>query len=199
MERTIRTKYDVFLSHSHKDADVVENLAKKLEDNVGLKVWLDKWILIPGEPFIQAMSKGLDETKTCAVFIGNETPKGWFAEEIGKALNKQSRDHTFRVIPVLLPNSDSSFINDFLELRTWVDFRENINDPKSFHLLTCGVQGIPPGRFDDRSTCEQNNEKKIRQKLLKLNQLHNDKLIDITIKLEYQRILLNKLIIEDEK
>ena len=41
--------FDVFLSHSHSDADAVEMLAKRLEDTEGLKVWLDKWTLIPGE------------------------------------------------------------------------------------------------------------------------------------------------------
>lgn len=43
--------YDVFLSHSHEDAEWVEKLAKQLEDRKKLNVWLDKWILVPGEHF----------------------------------------------------------------------------------------------------------------------------------------------------
>ncbi len=37
-------EYDVFLSHSHADADDVEELAKHLEDIPKLKVWFDKLI-----------------------------------------------------------------------------------------------------------------------------------------------------------
>ena len=32
----------VFLSHSRQDAEIVEALAKRLEDDAGLRVWLDK-------------------------------------------------------------------------------------------------------------------------------------------------------------
>ena len=38
--------YDAFLSHSHQDAEIVEALAKRLEDDAGLRVWLDKWVLV---------------------------------------------------------------------------------------------------------------------------------------------------------
>src|SRR5688500_15936785 len=111
---THAAKYDTFLSHSHMDAEVVELIAGKLEDEYKLKVWLDKWILIPGEPFRQALSKGLDQANTCVIIIGSTTPKGWFEEEVGKALNKQTKDKSFRVIPLLLPFADTSFVNDFL-------------------------------------------------------------------------------------
>ena len=111
-----------------------------------MKVWLDKWIIIPGEPFIQALSKGLDQAKTCVVIIGCNTPKGWFNEEIGKALNKQSREKSFRVIPLLLPNAKSEFVTDFLELRSWVKFLNNVDELRPFHELICGINGVSPGR-----------------------------------------------------
>ena len=41
--------YDIFLSHNSKDTDIVEQLARRLRDKYGLKIWLDKWNLIPGE------------------------------------------------------------------------------------------------------------------------------------------------------
>ena len=71
--------YDVFLSHSHIYAEFVEKLAIKLEDNASLKVWLDKWILIPGKHWQQEMAIGLHKAKSCAVCIGKNTPSGWFA------------------------------------------------------------------------------------------------------------------------
>jgi len=138
--------YDVFLSHSHKNAESVEALAKKIEDEADLKVWLDKWVLIPGGKWIPEMAKGISEAKSCAVFIGNATPKGWFEEEIERALNQQTQDKTFRTIPVLLPGADPKFVDNFLELRTWVDFRSGLEDEEAFRRLVAGIKGEEPGR-----------------------------------------------------
>jgi hypothetical protein len=77
--------YDAFLSHSHQDAESVEALARRLEDEAGLRVWLDQWVLVPGESWRQAMARGLDESRCCLVCVGRQTPRGWFDEEIGRA------------------------------------------------------------------------------------------------------------------
>jgi len=88
---------DAFLSHSHGDAVWVENLARKLEDNYGFKIWLDRWTLIPGKSWQQAMARGLDDAASCAVCVGDDTPQGWFREEIERALDMQTRNGEFRV------------------------------------------------------------------------------------------------------
>jgi len=108
MKSNNRPLYDVFLSHSHDDAESVEALGVRIEDDAELCVWLDKWVLIPGEHWQQAMAKGLHEAKTCVVCIGGKTPRGWFKEEIERALNRQTKYSSFRVIPVLLPDADGS-------------------------------------------------------------------------------------------
>lgn len=40
--------YDVFLSHSSKDKAIVRDIAERLRDD-GLRVWLDEWVLKPGD------------------------------------------------------------------------------------------------------------------------------------------------------
>src|SRR5947207_1603762 len=47
--------FDVFLSHSSPDKLAVEELARRLEDEAKLKPWLDKWNLVPGEPWQEAL------------------------------------------------------------------------------------------------------------------------------------------------
>ena len=138
--------YDVFLSHSHIDAKWVEELAKQLEDRKKLNVWLDKWILVPGEPWQQGMACGLNQAKSCVVCISEQTPMGWFKEEIERALNRQTADPSFRVIPVLLPSAKDLNGDDFLGLRTWVDFRKGIDDAEAFHRLVSGIKGVAPRR-----------------------------------------------------
>jgi hypothetical protein len=43
--------YDVFLSHSAKDKDIVRALAERLRAD-GLRGWFDDWILKPGDSSI---------------------------------------------------------------------------------------------------------------------------------------------------
>jgi hypothetical protein len=127
--------FDVFLSHSHEDSNIVEKLAAKLQDERHFRVWLDKWILVPGNDWQREMAQGLEKAKTCGVCISRNTPSGWFREEIARALNRQSKDPSFRVIPIILPNGDNKIVDDFLELRTWVDFKDGIDDGYSLHVL----------------------------------------------------------------
>ncbi len=162
-----RELFDVFLSHSHEDAEWVEKLAKRLEDDAELRVWLDKWIAVPGEHWQQAMARGLDQAKTCAVCIGDQTPEGWFREEFERALNRQTKDKSFRVIPVLLPNAKTINVDVFLELRTWVDFRTGLHDSRAFHRLVSGIRGVPPGRGPEEEMKSDSQHIMVREKLNK--------------------------------
>src|SRR6266436_2009692 len=61
--------FHVFLSHSSTDKPSVEELARRLARE-GIQAWLDKWNLIPGDPWQPAIEKALAESETCAVFVG---------------------------------------------------------------------------------------------------------------------------------
>ena len=180
-----------FLSHSHNDALQVEVLARRLEDECGLSVWLDKWVLVPGKNWQQAMARGLEEASSCAVFIGATTPTGWFQEEIERALDLQTRHSDFRVIPVLLPDADPARVPAFLSLRTWVDFRNGQDQDYAFHVLRQGIKGEPVGRWPVEG--ESRPEERLRlyeQKFEELGRfrrhLHSEVLI------EYERKILDK-------
>jgi hypothetical protein len=190
--------FDVFLSYSHLDVSYVEELAKRLEDEFGFHVWLDKWILIPGENWQQAISQGLDQAKSCAVCIGEHTPNGWFREEIERAINRQTKNETFRVIPVLLPKAQKINVDNFLELRTWVDLRNGMDDDWNFHLLTSGIRGIVPGRPPQKEQINEASHIRVKEKLINIRKLRSERLIDDIIALEYQRRLLDIFIkVED--
>jgi hypothetical protein len=125
-------EFDAFLSHSHADAEWVERLAQRLEDECGFRVWLDRWHLVPGESWQQEMAIGLDRAKTCIVCVGSTTPQGWFRQEIERALDIQSKDNGFRVIPLLLPDVSAQNVLQFLSLRTWADFRHGKDEQYAY-------------------------------------------------------------------
>ena len=52
--------FHVFLSHSSADKPAVEELARRFAKE-GIQAWLDKWHLIPGDPWQPALEKALAE------------------------------------------------------------------------------------------------------------------------------------------
>jgi hypothetical protein len=185
--------FDVFLSHAHVDSESVAELAGSLADRAGFRVWLDRWVLIPGEHWQQAIAKGLNQARTCAVCIGKQTPQGWFREEIEQALNRQVKDKSFRVIPVILPGGDPQIIDNFLALRSWVDLSGGFANEEGFHVLISGVAGRPPGRLHAQGT-NDGDFKVVREQLLQIRVLRVEQLIDDVVAVEYQRRLLERII-----
>jgi tetratricopeptide (TPR) repeat protein len=137
--------YHVFFSHNSKDKDVVERIARWLRDEHSLNVWLDKWNLIPGRPWQEALEKGLTECETIAVFLGEAGFGKWENEEMRVAIEAHISDPSRRVIPILLPGASESALGVFIRRFTWVDFRAGWEDQAAFHFLVSGIKGTPPG------------------------------------------------------
>jgi hypothetical protein len=195
MNTPLSPVFDVFLSHAHCDGDVVEKLGDRLEREAQLQVWLDRWILVPGERWLQKMAKGLLEAKTCAVCIGRNTPVGWFQQEIERALNRQVNDNAFRVIPIILPQGTVKIVDDFLELRTWVDFSGGLDDEYAFNLLKAGIiGGRPPKRRDFAGERDFKEISAVRRKLEAVRELRLEGLLDEDIALEAQRMIVREII-----
>ena len=49
------TKYDVFLSHNTADQAPIETIARRLREEAQLEPFLDRWHLVPGEPWQEAL------------------------------------------------------------------------------------------------------------------------------------------------
>jgi len=149
MSQASNPHHDVFLSHSSIDKPAVEELANRLCD-AGLVPWLDKWNLVPGDPWQPEIEKALMSCDACAVIIGPNPLGPWQHTEMRAAIARQvaERQRKLRVIPVLLPNAgkpDADRLPPFLGLNTWVEFRGALDDPEAFHRLVCGIKGLPPG------------------------------------------------------
>jgi WD40 repeat protein len=145
IEMTADTRYDVFLSHNSADKDAVELLARRLTEETDLTPFLDRWHLIPGQPWQERLEQALAASHTVAVFVGPSGVSPWHNEELRAALDKamRSRDE-YRVIPVLLPGATEESLSDFLARRAWVDFRPGLDDADAFDRLVAGVRGEPP-------------------------------------------------------
>ena len=148
-QKAAQNRYDVFLSHNSADKVSVEQLAVRLEDETGLKPFLDKWHLVPGEPWQEAIEEALDNSAACAVFLGPGGLGSWENEEMRTALERRVRDKSFRVIPVLLPGADpgdSTTLPSSLGRMTWVSFSSGLDNAEAFRQFIAGIKGEVPGR-----------------------------------------------------
>lgn len=111
---------------------------------------MDKWNLIPGDPWQPAIEEALQKAESCAVFVGHGGLGSWQTEEMRAAINRRVTESNkrFRVIPVLLPGVEQperSSLPAFLVAATWVEFHDSIDDQDAFHRLVCGIRGRTPG------------------------------------------------------
>lgn len=140
--------YDVFLSYNREDASIVESIATRLTGEAALRVFLDKWCLVPGEPWQDEIEAALDRSATCVVFVGPHGPSPWAHMEMRAALELRAKERMLRVIPTLLPGADKNDKKSlplFLKSLTWVDYTGGPSDSNAFEAIKAGVLGYAPG------------------------------------------------------
>ena len=149
-------QFDVFLSHNSADKPAVEELARRLKAE-GIESWLDKWHLVPGEPWQPALERALEASTSVAVFIGPSGLGPWQDEEMRAAIARRvsQSEGRFRVIPILLPGGtreERSRLPTFLVASTWVEFRKSLDEDEAYHRLKAGIRGLAPGAEPGETT-----------------------------------------------
>src|SRR5262245_36877710 len=86
--RHMEPSYDVFFSYNGKDGRPVEEIAHALRQR-GLNVFLDRWYLIPGRPWLEELERILRSSRAAAIFIGPEGLGPWQKREFSWALEYQ--------------------------------------------------------------------------------------------------------------
>lgn len=135
--------HDLFLSYHWQDHVAVESLARSLK-TLGLSVFLDRWYLVPGRPWPQALEEEISRCNAVAVVLGPHGMGPWQQREKYLALQRQAHDDAFPVIPVLLPGADPAL--GFLSQNTWVDLSGQLHDSVSLEILAKAARGSLQGR-----------------------------------------------------
>jgi len=135
--------FDVFLSHNSKDKDFMQKVKEDLAI-LEVKAWLDVDEMPPGTTFQQAIEKGLKESRTVAVFIGQEGMGAWQNAEMEAAINQRLNGGK-PVIPVLLPGGpEISELPLFLQNYIVVDFRKGLDNTIELKRLGWAITGKKP-------------------------------------------------------
>lgn len=134
--------HDVFLSYRSRDHARVRALADALAKHAGLRVFLDRWYLVAGEPWLGALERALTSCRAAAICIGPGELGPWQQREMCLALDRQAHDPSFRVIPVLLPGADP--VLGFLSTNMWIDLRDGAGEEDFVALLAAALRGTMP-------------------------------------------------------
>ena len=90
----------VFVSHAGVDTHAAQQLVEVLRRS-GLAVWFDKDSLHPGEPWMATLETAILDCSAMLVYVGHLGVQAWVDREVRLGLERNTRDKTFRLIPVL--------------------------------------------------------------------------------------------------
>jgi glycosyltransferase involved in cell wall biosynthesis len=97
--------YDVFISHSKKDKEVVQPIAERLRRD-GLKVWFDEWMLRPGDNILAKVEDGLEHSRTIVLCMSaNAFESDWAKMEAGSFRFRDPMNKDRRFIPLRLDDA----------------------------------------------------------------------------------------------
>lgn len=95
-------KYDVFLSHSSKDLDVVRDVAERLRAD-GLRVWFDEWEIRAGDSIPAKIEEGLEHSRVLVLCMSaNAFGSDWAQLESGTFRFRDPLNKERRFIPLRL-------------------------------------------------------------------------------------------------
>ena len=108
-------EYDVFISYSRKDTQIVDQFVRSLTD-AGYRVWIDRDGISSGDQFTKIIPKAIKSSAIVIFFSSaNSNSSKWTVMEIGYALKKEKT-----IIPIRLDDTEYEDSIDFL--LTLIDF-----------------------------------------------------------------------------
>ena len=109
--------FDVFLSHSSRDKEIVRPLAERLRED-GLRVWFDEWELRPGDSIPAKIEAGLEHSRVLVLCMSAQAfGSDWAQLESGTfrfrdPLNKGRVIHIHEDDNPISGNSEQLLSND---------------------------------------------------------------------------------------
>ena len=136
-------EYDVFLSYNRRDASAVELLATRLTEEVGLRVWMDRYRLRPGFTWRGEIETAMNASASALIVWGPQGlgPVQRQERDLSYALRDTHQD--FQVIYCLLPDSPPPQ-GSFANIDTWVQFVGGLDEPDAFARLVAAIKGEAP-------------------------------------------------------
>src|SRR5438045_3090755 len=97
--------YDVFLSYSSRDKEVVRSVAERLRGD-GLKVWWDEWEIRAGDSIPSKIEDGLERSRVLVLCMSaNAFGSDWSGLEAGTFRFRDPLNKERRFVPLRLDDA----------------------------------------------------------------------------------------------
>jgi formylglycine-generating enzyme required for sulfatase activity len=127
-------EYDVFLSYSHKDKNIIHALAERLNRD-GLRVWLDDWVIEPGDSIPLKIQHGLEKSHTLLMCMSpSYFDSVWGSMEHLTIIFRDPTNMQRRLIPLLIEDCTRP---DFIAHLKYIDWRKPSNEVYNKILSSC--------------------------------------------------------------
>lgn len=137
MRGTAMKPFDIFLSYRSTESALAESLRDALEAR-GVRVWLDKDEIRPGDRFAEALEMGLATSRAVGLIATPESiASNWVKNEYYRALSL-STDGESQLIPLLF---GAAQLPGFLKDRSWIDFQDGDYRRNVDKLVWPGITG----------------------------------------------------------
>ena len=114
----------IFISHSHRDLEAVDVIAKRLRAD-GHVIWIDFLQLKPGDNISQRIQEGLEQADAIVFVISrNSLHSEWVQREFAAIALQQISKRQQRIIPIRL---DECEVPSYLADRLYIDFSADFN------------------------------------------------------------------------
>jgi WD40 repeat protein len=148
--------FDVFLSHDSKDKPRVRKLAAALRER-GLRVWLDDWVLKPGDDIYLTIERGLATSRTLILCMSKAAfGSDWIGLERSTVLFRDPANTERRFVPLLLTDCERP---DTLRRFKYVDYRRSSNAAFEELLNACLPEPEPATTASSHAPPEKTEER----------------------------------------
>src|SRR4051794_39386151 len=114
----------VFISHSHRDAAIVERIAHRLKSD-GHEIWEQSYSVKPGDNIQRAIRAELEQADAVIVVISeNSFRSKWVQYEFTTIALQQISRREQRIIPIKVDRSD---VPSYLADRAYIDFSQDFD------------------------------------------------------------------------
>lgn len=117
----------VFLSHSTKDKDIAEKIAKAVQA-FGINIWYSEWALSPGDSLVGKVDEALGANDCLVVLVSeNSLESEWVSRELNSTVMNGLSGKKVAIIPVLIDGSNlPEILKDILYIDMSGDYTEGL-------------------------------------------------------------------------
>jgi TIR domain len=141
----VTSEHEVFIICDERDEDVAERLSLALE-RLGVKPWLERWEIGPGDVYIATREAGLQAASAFLLCVGRHGATKWVEEHYWVSLGLKVSDDARVFIPVLLPEGSEAGLPLFATPRRPSDLRNEDTWDRELPRLVAAIRRQKPPR-----------------------------------------------------